>query len=79
VAQPVLDSFSGSPETFVFRRASTTEIVLFAVLVTFAVPALLWGIEELIDLASRRWSAWVHLGFVAGLLAVARATTLLPG
>lgn len=42
VAQPVLDVFGKSPETFVFRGAGRTEVVLFAVLVTVIPAGVLW-------------------------------------
>jgi hypothetical protein len=39
VTRPVLDSFGKSPETFVARQATTTDIVIFGLLLAF-VPAL---------------------------------------
>lgn len=71
VAQPILDSFSGSPETFVYRRASTTDIVLFALEVTFLVPVVLWLVERIISNWSIRFSSWLHIAFLAGLFGIA--------
>jgi hypothetical protein len=70
IAQPVLDSFAESPETFVYRRASTTDVVLFATLVTLALPTVLWLVEELAGLIGRPARSAVHLAFVAGLFGV---------
>ncbi|MGH2812524.1 MAG: hypothetical protein ACRDI1_07400, partial [Actinomycetota bacterium] len=45
VAQPVLDVFGRSPETFVFNDAGRLEIVLFALLVTLVPSVGLWAIS----------------------------------
>lgn len=71
VAQPILDSFSGSPETFVLRRASTTDIVAFALVVTLALPLLLWLVVEGVGRISPRARTIVHATFLAGLFGVA--------
>jgi hypothetical protein len=71
VAQPVLDSFAGSPETFVYRRASTTDIVLFAIEVTFLVPVALWLVERIVSRWSDRLAAGLHVVFLAALFGIA--------
>jgi hypothetical protein len=70
IAQPVLDSFADSPETFVYRRASTSDVVLFAVLVTLAVPTVSWVLEQLIGLISRPARSAVHLSVIAALFGI---------
>jgi hypothetical protein len=67
IAQPVLDSIQHSPETLVYRRSTTTEILLFGLLVTFALPAALWSVERLLACWSTRVQRAVHLVVLAGL------------
>src|SRR5262245_37278717 len=66
-SRPILDSFGRSPETFVARRASHTDILLFALVVAF-VPALVVALAgaatRLFGPTARRW---VHVGVVAVL------------
>ena len=58
IAQPILDVMGRSPETFVFRGAETTQIVLFGVLVTL-VPSL---VLSMVAAASRIFGARVRWG-----------------
>lgn len=67
VAQPVLDSIEHSPETLVYRRSTTAEILLFGVLITFALPAALWAVEWLVARWSGRAQRGVHLAVLATL------------
>lgn len=73
VAQPVLDVFGRSPETFVFRGAGPADVILFALVVTLVPPLGLW----LLALAAtplgprvRRLAQVVILGGLAALLAI---------
>lgn len=70
VAQPLLDLFGKNPEFFVAKDATGRDVVVFGLAVTFALPALMIGIEALVSLASRRAGAVVHSVFV-GLLGAA--------
>ncbi len=67
IAQPVLDVFGKSPETFAFWGASPAVIVAFGALVTLAPPAALW----LGGAATRPFGAvirrWAHLGVILAL------------
>jgi hypothetical protein len=71
VTQPILDSFASSPETFVFRRATTADIVWFALIVTFALPVALFVLEQATGLISRQARHVTHRAVLAVLLAVA--------
>jgi hypothetical protein len=42
IAQPLLDVFGRAPDVFLFRQATSADIVWFGVLVTFAPPLALW-------------------------------------
>lgn len=73
VAQPVLDVFGRSPETFVFRGADRGDIVLFAAIVV-AVPPLLLGVgAALTNVAgpkARRGAQVVVLSVLFGVFAL---------
>jgi hypothetical protein len=71
VALPILDSFSGAPETFVYRRASTFDVLAFALVFTLVLPSLLWAVEQLVGLAWLPLRRGVHLGFVVALFGLA--------
>jgi hypothetical protein len=71
VTRPVLDSFGRSPETFVARRATAADIVLFGLLVAF-VPALVVAvIGALTRLFGPTVRSRVHLGLITVLGGVA--------
>ncbi|HEV7760379.1 MAG TPA: sulfatase-like hydrolase/transferase [Acidimicrobiales bacterium] len=71
VTRPVLDSFGRSPETFVARRATSADIVLFGVLVAF-VPALVVAVlGALTRLLGPTVRGRVHLGLITVLGGVA--------
>jgi hypothetical protein len=82
VAQPVLDVFGRSPETFVFRGANRFDIILFATIIV-AVPPLVLGIgAALTNVAGpvvRHWAQAVLLSALFGVLAlqVVKKTTRL--
>ncbi len=70
VAQPVLDVFGKSADTFVAHDAGTADIVAFAAAVTLLPALALWGVELAVAAASQRAARWLHLGLVALLVAV---------
>ncbi len=78
VAQPLLDLFGRNPEFFVASGSTRPEIVAFALVITFAVPALALATEVVVLLvAGPKAAAAVHvlwfalLGFVLGLAVAA--------
>jgi len=70
VAQPVLDILGKNPAFFVVRGSSDTEIVLFALALTFGPALILVAIEALVGLLSRQVAAALHLVFVGALSAL---------
>jgi hypothetical protein len=83
VAQPVLDSFGQSPETFVFLgQSQPVEIIRFALIVLIVPAVALWAAGVAVGLFGRPARLVAHqvtLGVLAGLLAVVvtkRATDL---
>jgi hypothetical protein len=82
-AQPVLDVFGKSPETFIYRGASRLEIILFAVLIAF-VPAFgIWlpgVLSRLLGSTARRAihaaTVWV-LASLVGVQVLKKVTPLL--
>lgn len=69
VAQPLFDLLDRNPEFFATRGSPPGDIVAFALLVTFAVPLVLLGLEWLVGRASET-AAWVlHLICVGALVA----------
>ncbi|HUF85096.1 MAG TPA: sulfatase-like hydrolase/transferase [Acidimicrobiia bacterium] len=85
VAQPVLDVFGRSPETFVFRGADRFDIFVFALIVVAAPPLVLGAGAALTNLAGprvRHWAQVVLLSLLFGVLAlqvVKKATGLHDG
>jgi hypothetical protein len=70
VAQPILDTFGRSPESFIAVDASTRDIVVFAVAIV-AVPLLACvAIEALVAWLVPRALRAVHLAFLAVLVAI---------
>ena len=69
-AQPLLDVFGRSPETFVFLRVDRGAIVWFAVLVCLVPPLALIALEELTRVVRRGAPQQVH-SVLAVLLAAA--------
>ena len=74
VAQPLFSLLSGDSEFFAIRGSGTTELLLFAIVLTFVAPLPLLALEGLAGLAGRRLRRGVHLVLVALLL----AATMLP-
>jgi hypothetical protein len=70
LAQPLFDILGKNAEFFAVRGSTPSDIVLFALVVTF-VPALaLLTIEVAVELVTRRDAAVLHHVFLAGLGAV---------
>ena len=70
VAQPVLDILGKNPAFFVVRGSSDTEIVLFALVLTFGPALVLVAVELVAGLLSRSLAAALHLLFVGALSAL---------
>src|SRR6187399_581331 len=73
IAQPVLATFGTSPDTFIFRDASRTDVVLFALAIALVPAVGLWIVESAAGLAGSRGVRIAHLaavGTLVGLVAV---------
>ena len=70
LAQPLLDILGKNAAFFAVRGSSSTQIVLFALAVTFALPAALLAVEVAACLVSRPLADALHLLLVASLSAV---------
>jgi Sulfatase len=73
VAQPVLDVFGRSPETFLFQGADRGDIVGFALVVGLAPPLVLAGgaaVTNVMGASARRWAQAGVLSVLFGMLAV---------
>jgi sulfatase-like protein len=79
LAQPLLDILGKNAAFFAVRGSSSLQIVLFALAVTFALPAALLAVELAVDLLSRPLADALHLAFVAGLGAVVVLHALTKG
>ena len=72
-AQPILDVFGRSPETFVLRRADRLDIVIFGLLVALVPPLVLGAAAALTRFAgaaARRVAQTLLLGFLTALVLV---------
>ena len=67
VAQPLFDLLGKNGEFFAARGSTRWDVVVFALVVPFAVPALLLGLEAMTPRPAR---AAVHLVLVAALIAL---------
>ncbi len=70
VAQPLLDVLGKNPAFFAVRGSTATQIVLFALVVTLGVPAILVLIEVAVRALDGRAAHVVHLVFVGSLVGV---------
>ena len=70
LAQPLFDILGRNATFFVARRSSSTEIVLFALGVTFLPPAIMLGAELVAGLFGPQTARMTHFAFVGGLTAV---------
>jgi Sulfatase len=69
-AQPLFDLLGKTPEFFVVRGSRAVDVIVFALVVVLAPPAILLGVEALVGLASRKAARVVQLVFVGALAAV---------
>lgn len=69
IAQPLLDVYGRAPEAFIFRDAEPGDIVAFGLAVVLVPPTVLWAVEQAVRLASARIARFVHVAFVAVLIA----------
>jgi hypothetical protein len=70
LAQPLFDILGRNAEFFAVRGSKPSDIVLFALIVTFAPALVLLAIEVAVELVTRRDAAVLHHVFLAGLGAV---------
>jgi hypothetical protein len=80
ISQPVLDVFGKSPETFIFRGADATDLLLFGLGIALA-PALgVWAVGLTVGVVWPRWRHVAHAASVGGLVAlmVAQLIASLP-
>ena len=69
-AQPLFDILGKNAEFFAVRGSTPSDIVLFALVVTFLPALVLLAVEIVVELASRRDAAPLHYAFIAALCAV---------
>jgi hypothetical protein len=67
ITQPVLSVYGKSPDTFIYHNAQTRQIVLFALVIGFVPPLVLWVVELVVGLVSQTVRRIVHGTFLVGL------------
>lgn len=70
VIQPLLSLLGSNPDFFVARDNTSTQIIIFVLMVTFLPPALATLLEALIDLVSAGARWFLHLGLTGLLFAL---------
>ncbi len=70
LAQPLFDILGRNAEFFAARGSKPADIVLFALVVTFAPALVLLAVELAVELVTRRDALVLHYVFLAGLGAV---------
>jgi hypothetical protein len=70
VAEPLFDLMRKNPDFLAARGMGSLDIVLFAVVLALGPPLLLVGVEALVQLVSPSAREWLHLVFVALLIAL---------
>ncbi|HEU0130529.1 MAG TPA: sulfatase-like hydrolase/transferase [Mycobacteriales bacterium] len=70
LAQPVLDVTGRSPDFFLYRRTTPSDIRMLLLLVVLAPPLALWLVEVVVGAVSKTAARALHLGFLAGLFGV---------
>jgi hypothetical protein len=70
LAQPLFDILGKNAEFFAVRGSKPSDVVLFALVVTFVPSGILFGIELLAGLVSARAALVCHHAFLAGLAAI---------
>jgi hypothetical protein len=76
LAQPLFDILGKNAEFFAVRGSTPGDIVLFALVVTFAPALVLLAVEVAVELATKRDAAVLHYVFIAWLGAVFGAQAL---
>jgi len=76
--QPMLDLLGQNPDFFVARGNSSGQIILYALVLTFAVPLICLGIEALVRLFSRDAQWYLHLALM-GLFGACFILQLIKG
>jgi hypothetical protein len=70
LAQPLFDILGKNAEFFAVRGSTPSDIVLFALVVTFVPALVLLAVEVAVELVTRRSAVVLHHIFLAGLSAV---------
>jgi len=70
IAQPAFEVISNTPEFFVLRESSATEVILFALVMSIGIPAALLVLELVAGIAGRSVARGLHLGLVGALSAL---------
>lgn len=70
ISQPLLDILANHAEFFAVRGSTPSDIVLFALAVTFLPGLALFAVEALVFAVSARAGTGLHLVFVGGLAAL---------
>jgi Sulfatase len=70
LAQPLFDLLGKNPEFFAVRGSAASDIVLFALVVTFAPALVLLAVELLVALVSEGAARLLHLVFIGFLAAI---------
>src|ERR687888_1690113 len=70
LAQPLFDILGRNAEFFAVRGSTPSEIVLFALVVTFGPALTLLAVELVVDAINRSAALALHLVFLGGLGAV---------
>ena len=76
VAQPLLDVLGQNPTFFVAHHAGRGQVLLTALVVALVPPAVLVGVEALVQLVAPRWAWRVHLVLLGALAALVAAAVL---
>ena len=76
LAQPLFDILGKNAEFFAVRGSPPVDIVVFALVVVFVPASVLFAIELLVGLASKRVALVVHYVFLGALVAVFAAQAL---
>lgn len=70
LTQPLLSVFGNAPDLFIFRDATTADILVFALVIALVPPLVLWLVELGVGLISTRVARVVHIVFVGALVTI---------
>jgi Sulfatase len=79
LTQPILSVFGDAPDVFIFRDATTADILLFAAVVTFVPPLALWLVELAVSWFSEKARRVVHATFLGALVVLLAIQVLKKG